>query len=632
MCGITGFWQPAPAMSNENVRHLLQTMNDTLRHRGPDGDGMWICAQNGIALGHRRLSIRDLSATGAQPMLSSNERFVIVFNGEIYNAEELRGEIDKLGAGGQWRGTSDTEVMLEVIATLGLDEALRRSVGMFAFALWDKAKQELSIARDRFGEKPLFYAITPQAVIFGSELKALRCHPATLREVDTESLQLYLRYGYVPAPHSIFRGVAKLLPGDLRIFRRENGCFLENSRPFWRHETDLYGQKCCRTKYASVSAAADALLPVLEDAVKHQLIADVPLGAFLSGGIDSSLIVALMQRISAGQAKTFTIGFDDSRYDEAPFARAMARHLGTDHFEEYVGQREIFDVLPRLPEIYDEPIGDSSQIPTILVAQAARRHVTVCLSGDGGDELFGGYNHYRWGPAVLRAAACVPALLAPSVGALIVRGGYQLSKQRLVRLGEVLRARPKVETMKLLNAAIPDVRRIIARMSGTVEKWSLPRSLDGLRDAERLMAFDLHGYLPDDILVKVDRAAMSVSLETRAPFLNHAVASFAWSLPLALRTSSASGKLVLRELLARFVPRNLFERPKRGFGLPLHRWLREELKPVAEKYLIQIAPRYDCWLNPAEVTRLWDEHQSGKFNRQRELWALMMLLMWLETN
>lgn len=619
-------------MPIDNARHLLKTMNETLRHRGPDGDGVWICPQTGIALGHRRLSIRDLSKTGAQPMVSSNERFVIVFNGEIYNAEELRGEIDKLGVGGQWRGTSDTEVLLEVIATLGLDEALRRSVGMFAFAVWDRAKQELSIARDRFGEKPLFYAVTPQAVIFGSELKALRCHPATPRDVDTESLQLYLRYGYVPAPHSIFRGVAKLLPGDLRIFRRENSRFLENSRPFWRHETELYSKKCCRAEYPSASAAADALLPVLEDAVKHQLIADVPLGAFLSGGIDSSLIVALMQRISTGQAKTFTIGFDDPAYDEAPFARAMAQHLGTDHFEEYVGQREIFDVLPRLPEIYDEPIGDSSQIPTILVAQTARRHVSVCLSGDGGDELFGGYNHYRWGPAVLRAAACVPAFLAPSVGALIARGGYQLSKQRLVRLGEVVRARPKVDTMRLLNAAIPDVRRIIAGTLEREEHWRLPGNLDGLGDAERLMAFDLHGYLPDDILVKVDRAAMSVNLETRAPFLDHAVASFAWSLPLALRTSSTAGKLVLRELLARFVPRHLFERPKSGFGLPLHRWLREELKPIAEKYLIQVAPRYDFWLNPAGVAQLWYEHQSGKLNRQRELWALMMLLMWLETN
>ena len=617
-------------MPNENAIHLLHTMNDTLRHRGPDADGIWICAQNGIALGHRRLSIRDLSATGAQPMISSNERFVIVFNGEIYNAGELRAEIDKLGAAGGWRGTSDTEVLLEVIATLGIDAALRRCVGMFAFALWDRTKQELSIARDRFGEKPLFYAVTPRAVIFGSELKALRCHPDTKREIDSGSLQLYLRYGYVPAPRSIFRGVAKLLPGDLRIFRRENGHFLENSRPFWRHELNLYGQNCCRANYTSLGAAADELLPVLENAVKQQLIADVPLGAFLSGGIDSSLIVALMQSVGSRQAKTFTIGFDDPAYDEAPFARAMARYLGTDHYEEYVGQREIFDVLPRLPEIYDEPIGDSSQIPTILVAQAARHHVTVCLSGDGGDELFGGYNHYRWGPAVLRAAACIPELLAPTVGGLIAGSGYQLSNQRLNRLGEVLRARPAVETMKLLNAAIPDVRRLISSTLGGEERWSLPRTGARLGHAERLMAFDLHGYLPDDILVKVDRAAMSVSLETRAPFLDHAVASFAWSLPIALRTSSASGKLVLRELLARFVPRNLFERPKRGFGLPLHRWLREELKTLAQKYLIHVTPRYDNWLNPGEITRLWDEHQSGKFNRQRELWTLMMLLMWLE--
>jgi asparagine synthase (glutamine-hydrolysing) len=357
------------------------------------------------------------------------------------------------------------------------------------------------------------------------------------------------------------------------------------------------------------------------------MIADVPLGAFLSGGIDSSLVVALMQKAAKGKTRTFTIGFDEPDYDEAPFARRVASHLGTEHAEQYIGQREVFDIVPRLPQIYDEPIGDSSQIPMILVAQMARREVTVCLSGDGGDELFGGYNHYRWGPRVGFARTVLPDGLAPLAGASLEWVGRCLGRQRLTRMGEVLGAPSADESMRLLNAAIPNVRGIWTGGRYPQGAPDLP-GLPGMHDrTTRLMAFDLHGFLPDDILAKVDRATMSVGLESRAPFLDDAIAKFAWSMPANLRAA----KVVLKELLARFVPRPLFERPKSGFGLPLDRWFRGELKTMAEKYLIHSAPRYAHLLNSKRILQLWNEHQCSRFNRQRELWVLMSLMMWLET-
>ena len=630
MCGITGFWQQSG--SDSAAERVLERMTAALAHRGPDASGLWRDEARGIGLGHRRLSIRDLSAAGAQPMISADGRFVIIFNGEIYNADEMKRALEQAGQGIGWRGTSDTEVLLQGCVAWGIDEALFRCRGMFALAIWDHRAGELLLARDRFGEKPLFYGTVDNTLIFGSELKALRCHPAHSRTIDPEAIGLYLRYGYVPAPRSIFQGVAKLLPGEVRAFSRGGGQLVAKSRFFWRPEVDLYGAEAGRADLHSVEAAADALQPILTRAVERQLVSDVPLGAFLSGGIDSSLLVALMQQVSTRPTKTFTIGFEDKAYDEAPFARVVAKHLGTEHHEQYIGRDQVLACIPGLPEIYDEPLGDSSQIPTTLVAAMARRHVTVCLSGDGGDELFGGYNHYRWGPAVMRLRAAIPNGLAPATGTALAWAGCAFGRSRLVRLGELIRARPNASAERLLNAAIVDVGRVLSRGKVWEESWPLPDLGRRLGAAERLMAFDLHGYLPDDILVKVDRAAMSVALETRAPFLDAEVGRFAWGLPAAMRGVTGPGKPVLRALLLRFVPPALYERPKSGFGLPLDRWLRTDLKPLAEKYLLEVAPRFDCWLAPAGINELWRQHQQGIVNRQRELWTLISLLMWLERN
>lgn len=630
MCGITGFWDQGS--DHVGAERVLGQMTAALAHRGPDASGLWRDAAHGVGLGHRRLSIRDLSAAGAQPMVSADGRFVIIFNGEIYNADEMKRALEQAGQGTGWRGTSDTEVLLQGCVAWGIDETLFRCRGMFALAIWDHREGELLLARDRFGEKPLFYGTAGNTLIFGSELKALRCHPANSRTIDPEAIGLYLRYGYVPAPRSIFQGVAKLLPGEVRAFSRAGGQLVAKSRFFWRPEVDLYGAEAGRAGLHSVEVAADALQPIMTRAVERQLVSDVPLGAFLSGGIDSSLLVALMQRAGAGPTRTFTIGFEDKAYDEAPFARAVAKHLGTEHHEQYIGRDQVFACIPGLPEIYDEPLGDSSQIPTTLVAAMARRHVTVCLSGDGGDELFGGYNHYRWGPAVVRARESVPDRLAPAIGAALACAGRALRRPRWLRLGELISARPAAPAARLLNAAIMDVDRVLSPSRAGPESWPLPLPAAHLGLAECLMAFDLHGYLPDDILVKVDRAAMSVALETRAPFLDVEVARFAWGLPAALRAGAGRGKPVLRSLLGRFVPQALFERPKQGFGLPIDRWLRSELKPLGEKYLLDTAARYDCWLNPEEIRQLWCQHQSGRVNRQRELWTLIALLMWLEKN
>jgi asparagine synthase (glutamine-hydrolysing) len=626
MCGITGFWS---FRVDQNAEHTLGRMTAALAHRGPDAGATWRDDARGVGLGHRRLAVQDLSPAGAQPMTSADGRYVVVYNGEIYNAEEMKRDLEAAGRGTAWRGTSDTEVLLQACVVWGLTEALKRSRGMFALAIWDRQTEELSLARDRFGEKPLFFSVEGGTVVFGSELKALRCHPASPRVIDPEAIALYLRYGFVPAPRSIFRGVGKLLPGEVRVFRRADGQLVVESRRYWRPEEDLYGATAGRMDFGSVEAAAGALQPILTRAVRRQLVSDVPLGAFLSGGIDSSLLVALMQQVSQRPTKTFTIGFEDKAYDEAPFARAVARHLGTEHHEQYIGVEQVFACIPGLPEIYDEPLGDSSQIPTSLVAVMARRHVTVCLSGDGGDELFGGYNHYRWGPSVMRAQCAVPAILAPGMGKLLVRAGRVFGRPRWLRMGELIAARPPAPTPRLLNAAIVDVGSVLSPSRTWAETWSLPT--DQLAPAEHLMAFDLQGYLPDDILVKVDRAAMAVALETRAPFLDADVGRFAWQLPAGLRGIAGPGKPVLRALLRRFVPPALYERPKSGFGLPLDRWLRTDLKPLGQKYLLEMAPRFDCWLAPGGISELWHQHQGG-VNRQRELWVLISLLMWLERN
>jgi len=626
MCGITGFWR-IPKGQDDGANELIRTMASTLAHRGPDAEGVWVDSVQGLALGHRRLAIRDLSVAGDQPMFSSDGRYVIVFNGEIYNAEELQNGLERLGPL-PLRGTSDTEVFLEAIVRLGLRETLRQSVGMFALALWDRCELELTLVRDRFGEKPLYFAEIGKEIAFGSELKALKPYPQISSQPNAESIRLYLRYGYVPPPLTIIDGIQKLGPGEGLSLRRDRGRLEKSLWRYWCPEEDLYYEGRNTKQYSSLSQAADDAEAFLERAVRRQLVSDVPLGAFLSGGIDSSLIVALMLKVGDSRPKTFTIGFDDSRFDEAPYARAIAQHLGTDHVEEYVGNRQLFDIIPQLPYIYDEPIGDSSCIPTVLVSGIAKKHVKVVLSGDGGDELFAGYNHYRWGPWVSEAIRSIPTCMRGAAKRGLIKSGQTLRKRRLVRLGESIGALPSTDPLMLLNANIPDLSDLVS-YGGQEKQWyAEPRVALSL--AERIMKFDIQGHLPGDILVKVDRASMHFGLECRAPFLDHGVAEFACSLPSKHRGNYAEGKLVLKEVLSRLIPRELFLRPKAGFGLPLGVWLRADLKDMAEKYLIHFPTRYEEWLMRTGVVKLWHEHQTGTVDRQRELWTLISLMMWME--
>lgn len=642
MCGFAGFWGPA----GTGLEVVVAGMAGRLAHRGPDDAGAWVDPEVGIALGHRRLSIVDLSPAGHQPMASADGRYVLAFNGEIYNHLLLRKEMEAAGVAPIWRGYSDTETLLAACACWGLAEALTRATGMFALALWDRERRELCLARDRFGEKPLYYGVHGGVLLFGSELKALRGHPAFAGVIDRDALSLLLRYNYIPAPYSIYEGIRKLLPGTIQRFvsPRED----ERSTSFW----DLRGAIVNGREQAlsNPAEAVEQLEGLLMDAVGQQMVADVPLGAFLSGGVDSSLIVALMQAQSSRPVKTFTIGFNEQAYNEAEHAKAVARHLGTEHTELYVTQEQAMAVIPSLPALYDEPFADVSQIPTWLVSCMAREHVTVALSGDAGDELFCGYNRYLLAQRLWQSCERVPAPLRGLAGgvlqrgapllASLVRGAAPLLPARFARgdvatkfytVGQALRS----ESMLALNHGLSSFLEQPASMlcSG---RESPVRMTDGglnslkLDPLEQMMALDMLAYLPDDILVKVDRAAMGTSLETRVPLLDHRVLEFAWRLPLQLKLRGGESKWILRQILYRHVPRELVERPKMGFGVPVGAWLKGGLRDWAEALLEPERLRREGFLRPEPVRRCWDEHQSGRRDWQHALWGLLMFQQWLE--
>jgi asparagine synthase (glutamine-hydrolysing) len=650
MCGITGFLTRPASESNDAMAAIVARMSETLALRGPDAQRTWVDDAAGCALGHRRLSIIDLSEHGAQPMHSACGRFVIVFNGEIYNHRELRAELEAARAAPPWRGHSDTEILLAAIAHWGLPGAVARLTGMFAFALWDRQAHALSLVRDRLGEKPLYYGWSSGSFLFGSELKALRAHPDWRGEIDRGALTLFLRYAYVPAPHSIYTGVRKLQPGTILTLHAgiAHGA-LPEPVPYWNAaEVASAGQ---RTPFAgSVDDAVNALGAKLGAAVSGQMIADVPLGAFLSGGIDSSTIVALMQSQSARPVKTFTIGFAEDAYDEAAHAAVVARHLGTDHHELYVSAQDALDVIPRLPDMYDEPFADSSQIPTHLVARMARQQVTVSLSGDGGDELFGGYTRHDWTgrlwnsmrryPQSLRAAAARLATIpSPATWDAVFDALAMLTPRRLhlSHPGEKMH-----KVAGVLDAG--SAQEIYLRLAS---QWQAPAAvvIDGSEPplaaraaaaweigndiAHSQMYLDLISYLPDDILVKVDRAAMGISLETRVPFLDRHVVEFAWQLPLAMKIRDGRGKWLLRQLLYKHVPAALVERPKTGFGVPIDSWLRGPLKEWAAALLDPTRLAREGYLHAEPVTRLWQEHLSGRRNHQHALWNVIMFQTWL---
>jgi asparagine synthase (glutamine-hydrolysing) len=664
MCGFAGFLDRSERTSPDQLRDIAGRMIESLRHRGPDDGGLWTDDLASVVLGHRRLSILDLSPAGHQPMVSRGGRFIIAFNGEIYNHLELRRELEQgpatpehalfdrdslsTAAAMAWRGHSDTETLLAAIEAWGVGETLKQSVGMFAFALWDRHDKILYLARDRLGEKPLYYGWQGDTLLFGSELKAFKAHPDFRAEIDREALALLLRHNYIPAPFTIYRDIHKLPPGAFLAL----GSHRQNPQPvaYWTaRDTALRGQM--QPFAGSEADAVNTLEQLLRQSVAGQMVADVPLGAFLSGGFDSSMVVALMQTQSARPVKTFTIGFGEAEYDEAEHARAVAKHLGTEHTELYVTPEEAMAVIPKLPALYDEPFADSSQIPTYLVSQLARQQVTVSLSGDGGDELFGGYSRYFWAMKIWRWVSYLPmparltltrllTLVPPHAWNTVFRAlGFMLPAglrysnpgDKLHKLSSFLGARKPEAIYFDLISHWKEPNRLVRGAQEPATVLSDPLQWPELRDFEhRMMFLDTVSYLPDDILVKVDRAAMGVSLETRVPLLDHRVVEFAWRLPLALKIREGQGKWLLRQVLYRHVPPELVDRPKMGFGVPIDHWLRGPLKPWAEALIEPKRLKSEGYLNPSLIQEKWKQHQSGRRNWSYYLWDVLMFQAWLE--
>jgi len=641
MCGIAGILDRDRNLDTNALEDATRRSTDAIAHRGPDGSDTWIDAERGIGLGHRRLAIIDLSPTGVQPMHSADGRYVITFNGEIFNYLDLRAEL--VSAGVRFRGHSDTEVMLEGLSRWGVIETVRRLIGMFAIALWDRRDMKLWLVRDRLGVKPMYFAHAGNRILFGSELKSLRAHRNWRPTLDTDALVAYLRYGYVPAPHTIYREARKLAPGQVLEWGAEGAPRLHE---YWSaSEKAIAGRRQWSTRLDDADAIEN-LEAILRDAVRRRMIADVPLGAFLSGGIDSSTIVALMQAQSSRAVKTFSIGFDVEGYDEARHAKAVAAHLGTDHTELYVTPAHALSIVPKLSEWYDEPFADSSQIPTFLVSEMTRRYVTVALSGDGGDESFAGYNRYMLGQSIWRGLSAVPGplrgLTATSVRFVGSSGVAGLVNAMLPQGLRVARPREKAEKL----AEVLRQKNFESIYLRLVSHWDEPGriSLTGrepggpLGDASlandmpepvaRMQLMDTISYLPDDILTKVDRASMAVALEVRVPLLDHRVVEYAWAMRPDLKIRNGESKWVLRRVLERYVPRKLFERPKMGFGIPIDSWLRGPLREWAEDLLDPKAIAADGLLDPAPISAAWNAHKSGQKDLQYPLWVILMFRDW----
>lgn len=638
MCGIAG------VLNLTNSRSQLEqnaiAMAESIAYRGPDDDGIWSDLECGIALTHRRLSIVDLSPAGHQPMVSANGRFVVTYNGEIYNPQELRPELEARGI--KFRGHSDTEVMVEAFVAYGVEATVKRLIGMFTIGVWDRHERTLTLVRDRLGIKPLYWAKFGGLFLFGSELKALRAHPGWTPRIDRAAVAAFMRHNCIPAPHTIYEGVHKLEPGTILTLSL-------NGEPeigrFW--DARAVAQAGLGNPLrGDDNELVDRLETLLRDAVSRRMIADVPVGAFLSGGIDSSTVVALMKAANSGTVRTYTIGFDLPGYDEATYSAAVARHLETDHTELTVTGSEALDVIPQLPNMYDEPFADSSQIPTYLVSKMTRRHVTVALSGDGGDELFGGYNRYQLASGIWRSMSLMPRPLRCAVAGMLTSVTPDRWSQALSILPESMRPRQigdkfhKFAAVLCANGDTDLYRQLvthwdpakmvpgIAEPRGILWDSRIDKEFPGL--LERMQFLDLVTYLPDDILTKVDRASMAVALEARVPLLDHRVVEFAWRIPRSTLMHDGVGKWPLREVLYRHVPRELVERPKSGFAIPLGEWLRGPLRDWAETLLSENRLRDGGLVSVADVRRTWAEHLSGRRNWQYPLWDVLMLEAWRE--
>ncbi|MXP47946.1 asparagine synthase (glutamine-hydrolyzing) [Altererythrobacter luteolus] len=647
---MAGIFGPVDGLGGQAMEPLVRLMTGAITHRGPDADGLWTDPEAGIGLGHRRLSILDLSPAGAQPMQSQGGRFAIAYNGEIYNFPALRQQLEQRHGAIEWRGHSDTEILVECFAREGIQATLDKVDGMFAIALFDRQKRELTLIRDAFGEKPMHYGFWKGALLFGSELHSFEAIPGFRPSMNLDALGSFFKYSYIPGPASIWQGVLKLPPAHLVTFSQQDIAAQQMPKPqAWWDMTGDALQSIGRQFGGSLDQAVIEAERLVLAGTSRRMVSDVPLGAFLSGGIDSSLTVAMMQASTDRPVRTFSIGMAEDGFDESPAAAAVAQHLGTDHTELVLTPEQVQDAIPGISGVHDEPFADSSQVPTYLVSQMARRDVTVALSGDGGDEIFGGYNRYFQGPRVWNRAASLPAPLRRAVGAAIgsIPGGLVNGVVRTLgplaprelsagRAAEKLQKLARVMSMPN-EAAFHD--RLLATsdhpesiLSCGTDMARLPDRLDpraaGLTFAERAMLVDTANYMPDDVLVKVDRAAMAVSLETRTPYLDRDLFRFAWSLPAAMRAGNGEGKTILRELLYRHVPRELVDRPKAGFAIPVGRWLRTGLRDWAESELSSDALGDSGLLNTAVIRERWEEHLTGKRDHETMLWNVLMFQAW----
>lgn len=675
MCGFAGFYLNGTGDTLSAMEQNVSAMANSLEHRGPDDFGIWLDIEKPIAFGHRRLSIIDISASGHQPMLSKNKQYAIVLNGEIYNHIKLRKELDTLNPNFHWNGHSDTETLLAGFEQWGITETLDKIVGMFSMALWDCKSKTLHLIRDRFGEKPLYFGWinvgNKKVFAFGSELKALRAYPGFQNNISREALKQYFKYMYVPAPYSIFEGIYKLEPGcilsmqsppqkeptDLFHFQDQNELQYESIKiSKWYRFKDIVN-KCANHQINDELEASNLLESQLNETISIQSLADVPLGAFLSGGVDSSAIVALMQKQSIAPIKTFTIGFEETQFDESEYAQSVASHLKTDHHEMRVTSQDALTFIPQLPSVYDEPFADSSQIPTYFVSQAAKKEVTVSLSGDAGDELFGGYNRYLMVPNLWKKINWLPfhirKLLGSSIRSLPMGFWDKIGDIYNVTRAESMGVNRLGDKITKTALRLKNVNSIDALYKSLVSEWSNPDSLvkgsskvsselinliddqlpqQGLESPEsRMMYWDTISYLPDDILCKVDRAAMANSLETRVPFLDHRVVELAQRIPIKFKIKGRIGKSVLRNILYKHVPKELIERPKAGFGIPLGAWLRGPLRPWVEELINFNRLEQEGYLEPRIVNRIWNEHLSGKRDWSFRIWSVVIFQQWLES-
>lgn len=625
MCGLSGFI--FTKSHNYNSENILNGMSGAIQHRGPDNTGIWYSNNGAVGLAHTRLAIVDLSPLGHQPMNSECNRFILVFNGEIYNHLILRKVLEAQNQAPVWKGNSDTETLLACFTAWGVEKTLQETVGMFAIALWDKTNEVLTLARDRLGEKPLYWGWCNKTLLFGSELKALKAHPDFDAQIDRNSLALMLRHNYIPAPYSIYKGIEKLCAGQYVQIKKGQQRSDVTPKSYWGLNTVI--EKGVSVPFTGTDDQCIALLEkTISEAVSGQMLADVPLGAFLSGGVDSSTVVALMAKQSKQPVRTFAIGFDEPGYNEAVFAKEVAEHLGTDHTELYVTSQDALDLIPQLPEIYCEPFADSSQLPTYLVSKMAKQEVTVALSGDGGDELFGGYNPYQFSPRYWSKLKLIPLPLRRLTAKLF----SQLPlPDKLDKLLQVFPADSQENFYQLLLSHWQKPESIVIgskplpTLLNTPEKWPKVDSFE-----HWMMAMDAGQYMPDDILVKVDRAAMANSLETRVPLLDHRVVELAWQLPLNMKIRKGVGKWALREVLYRHVPKEMIERPKKGFSIPLAEWLRGPLRNWAETLISEKRLIDEGYFNPKEIRKAWKQHLTGKVDNSTRLWSILMFQAWLE--